>query len=264
MKYEKETEKAISLVKEAGKEAMKIYSGRCEIETKEDESPLTNADKTSHNILVDGLSEFGYGIVSEEAENINPKERMQWIIDPLDGTMDFIQKTGEFSIMVALVDNGLPVVGIVYAPALNKLWYAVKGEGAYLIHKDVEKRINVSGIEAVDEYRLVISRNHFKQNDKDVADRLGISRFKKMGSVGVKFCAIAEGKAELCVYTTSKMGVWDDCASHVILKEAGGEVFDIYGNEPTYNLKTRRMENGFIGTTGKNKNKILESIRQGL
>lgn len=262
--YGTEIKTVLEAVREVGKEVMRIYEGDHEVETKDDDSPLTKADRLSHDILNKRLQGFGYGIVSEEAENTDINNKMQWVIDPLDGTSDFIQKTGEFSIMVALIDNKEPVVGVVYAPAVDKLWYAIKGNGAYLIENGQEKKINVSETKELSGYRLVISRNHFRQKDKDVADRLGISSFQKMGSVGVKFSSIAQGNAELCVYTTDKMGVWDDCASHVILKEAGGDVFDIDGNEPVYNLESRKMDRGFIGTNGKNKEKIIESIKKGL
>lgn len=263
--YRTELQTIIPLLREVGKEVMKIYNEDYEVENKDDDSPLTKADRLSHEMLTKKLSSsFDHGIVSEESENLNQEKNKQWIIDPLDGTYDFIQKTGEFSIMVALIDDNKPVLGFVYAPAIDKLWYALAGEGAYVVEEGEEKSISPSKTEKLQDYRLVISRNHFRQRDKDVADRLGITNFKRMGSVGVKFCGIAEGAAELCVYTTSKMGVWDDCASHVILKEAGGEVFDIEGNEPVYNLETRTMDKGFIGTNGYNKEKILNSIREGL
>ncbi|MGM5482608.1 MAG: 3'(2'),5'-bisphosphate nucleotidase CysQ family protein [Nanobdellota archaeon] len=262
--YKSELNAAIDAAKESGSKVMKVYYSDYKVETKEDDSPLTKADRLSNEILTKRLSKFDYGIVSEEAENIDTNNAIQWIIDPLDGTSDFIQKTGEFSVMIALVVKSEPVLGVVYAPAVDKLWYATKGDGAYLLSENRTKKINVSQTQNLSDYRLVISRNHFRQNDKDVADRLGITNFRKMGSVGVKFASIAEGEAELCVYTTDKMGVWDDCASHVILKEAGGDVFDIEGNEPVYDLTSRKMDKGFIGTNGMNKGEIINSVKKGL
>ena len=116
--------------------------------------------------------------------------------------------------------------------------------------------------EDLKKYRLVISRFHFRDEDKAVADRLGITSFKKMGSVGIKYSRIAEAKAELCVYTTGFLGLWDCCAPHAILKEAGGDLIDIHGNEPEYNFSSLKMENGFIGTNGKNKNEVIDSIKK--
>ncbi len=268
--FDEELRIALEAVRDVGLRVMEIYETDYDIETKNDNSPLTKADRLSHEMLVSRLSSFTYNIISEEADDVLGKDKSdgntgtQWVIDPLDGTSDFIQKTGEFSIMVALLKEGRPVLGVVYAPAVDKLWYGVEGKGAFAVESGVERKIFVSPIKDLEDYRLVISRNHFRQKDKDVADSLGITEFKKMGSVGIKFCRIAEGLAELCVYTTGKMGVWDDCASHIILKEAGGDVFDVNGCEPIYDLKSRKMENGFIGTNGKNRERIIESIRKSL
>ncbi len=258
----KELNVVLEAVEEVGQQIMNIYNSDYQVELKADESPLTKADKLSHDLLISRLSTFPYGIISEESENIpGSMSNVYWVIDPLDGTSDFIQKTDEFSIMVALLKDGRPVLGVVYAPALDKLWYALDGKGAYMIENNAERRIYTSEIKDLKDYRFVISRNHFRQEDMDVANRLGITDFRKMGSVGVKFCRISQGLAELCVYKTSKMGLWDDCASHVILKEAGGHVFDVNGEEPSYNLCSRKMESGFIGTNGYNKKPIIEAVK---
>ncbi|MFW6013710.1 MAG: 3'(2'),5'-bisphosphate nucleotidase CysQ family protein [Candidatus Nanoarchaeia archaeon] len=260
-KYSKELKILLDALREAGREVMRVYEGEHEVEIKSDDSPITKADRISHRILSSRFSVFNHGIVSEEGEDIYSERDLQWVIDPLDGTSDFIQKTGEFSLMVALLENKKPVLGSVYAPALDCLWYASQAQGAYLISSGTEKKISVSPHENLANYRFVISRNHFREQDKAVADSLGINSFKKMGSVGVKFCRIAQGDAELCVYTTDKLGVWDTCAPHIILKEAGGNVFDINGGEPVYDLFGKKMKNGFIGTNGKNKDSVLASIK---
>ena len=262
MDYDKELEKAIELAREAGKAIMQIYAGEITQELKADNSPLTKADLASHKIITEGLSKaFSYDILSEESgdEFVQGHKNKIWIVDPLDGTKDFIQKTDEFSVMIALLDNHEPVLGLVYAPALEKLYYAVKDQGAYLLEKDKGlTKLGVSGRKDPEECRMVISRNHFKEEDKALAQKIGINQFTSMGSVGIKYGAIAEGKAELCIYSTSKMGLWDDCAAHVILKEAGGDVFDKRGLEPEYDLSSKKMKHGFIGTNGHHKNEILE------
>lgn len=262
--YAKELKTLLDALKEAGREVMKIYEGEHEVEIKSDDSPLTKADRASHEILTSKLSSFKYGIVSEEGEDFLPGETLQWVVDPLDGTRDFIQKTGEFSLMAALLKNGKPLLGAVYAPAVDCMWYASIGKGAYIINSGEEKKIGVSSEKDPANYRFVISRNHFREEDKAVAEHLGIKSFKKMGSVGVKFCTIAQGNAELCVYTTDKLYAWDTCAPHIILKESGGEVFDIYGNEPVYDLENKKMKNGFIGTNGNNKDVVLASVKKGI
>ena len=262
--YEKELKTLLDALKEAGREVMKVYEGEFDVEIKSDNSPLTKADRISNEIITSRLSVFNHGIVSEEGKDFLAGEKLSWVIDPLDGTSDFIQKTGEFSLMAALLKNGKPVIGAVYAPVIDCLWYACFGKGAFLVKQGQEKKISVSSQEVLGDYRFVISRNHFREQDKVVAESLGIKTFKKMGSVGVKFCRIAQGDAELCVYTTDKLCIWDTCAPHIILKEAGGEVFDIYGKEPVYFLEDKKMKNGFIGTNGKNKDSVIFSVKKGI
>lgn len=252
----------IPLLKNIGDEVMKIYNSDFTHEIKSDESPLTKADLLSEKMLIEKLNEefSDYGIISEETPNekdVYEKERI-WLIDPIDGTSDFIQRTDEFSIMIALLENRKPILGVVYLPAKDVFYFALKGEGAYFKEKDNEaERIHVSEICDINEFRLVRSRNHFSLRDERICENLKIKSFLKMGSVGVKFGAIAKGDAEICYYTTDKMGIWDDASSHIILKEAGGDVFDINGNEPEYDLEGRKMKYGFIGTNGKNKKEIL-------
>jgi 3'(2'), 5'-bisphosphate nucleotidase len=241
----------IKAVRLAGETVMDIYNKDFSVEYKDDSSPVTQADLRSNDILIDCLKKTGYGILSEETGHTGSKE-VFWVIDPLDGTTDFIQKTGEFSIMVGLVRGKKPVLGIVYAPAINKLYYAQKGKGAFLN----DKRIYISNQK---EQRMVISRNHFREKDKAIAKRIGVKEFLKMGSVGVKYGMIAEGKAEVCIYTTDKLGLWDCCAPQIILIEAGGQVFDTQGKIPQYNPDIRNMQKGFIGCN-KGRENILNAI----
>lgn len=263
--YTEELEIAINAAKEAGKAVMEVYSSSdFEIETKGDDSPVTKADLAANDVLLDKLRQTPYGIVSEETGKEDKGNNKFWIIDPLDGTKDFIGKTGEFSTMIALLVDGKSVLGVVYAPAIDTLWYAAKGMGAFVVEGNSSpKKMEVSRVKSAEDFRLVISRNHFKEKDKAIADRLGITEYKKMGSVGVKFARIGNGEAELCIYGNPYMGIWDDCASDIIIKESGGDCFDINGNTPEYDLDGLKMVNGFVGTNGQFKEEILESIRQG-
>lgn len=257
----------LDIIKKAGDEVMKIYETDFTHETKADNSPLTQADLNSEKVLIEELKiNFpDHGIISEERENDLDvyNKRFIWVIDPLDGTKDFVQKTGEFSVMVALLEDCVPIMSAVYAPVIDKLYFAKKGFGSYLeINNGKIERLSISDIIDMKSARLVRSRNHFNEFDQKLCENLEIKNFIMMGSVGVKFGAIAEGVAELCYYTTDKMGIWDDAAAHIILKEAGGAVFDMDGNEPEYDLEGRKMKNGFIGTNGKiDKNLIIDSIK---
>lgn len=260
--YESLLEKTIGAVKRAGAEAMKFYGGEYPVKKKEDDSPVTRADLNSERIIIDGLKDFGYGILAEESGLQGARTDRFWVVDPLDGTRDFIQETDEFSIMVGLLEGEKPVLGVVYAPALGKLWHAVRGEGAFLRQAAGAKReISTSAASDLEEFRIVVSRNHFRERDKRIAQSLGIRSVKRMGSVGVKFSTIAEGEAELCLYTTGFLGPWDCCAPQAILEEAGGTVFDRRGEEPFYDPAGGKMERGFIGTNGGFRKEVVAAVR---
>ena len=247
---------AMELAQKAGDRIMELYEQNLALD-KEDEFPVTEADLESNRIIVEGLEKTGIPIISEETKELHVKEeKLMWVIDPLDGTKDFVERTGEFAVMIALMEDRQPVLGVVYAPAIDKLYYAAKGEGAWLREYGEDIKLQVSDKELE---KMVVSRFHLSEEMQQIAERLGVKEFKKMGSVGVKYGAIAEGKAELCIYTNSKMGIWDDAAPHILLTEAGGKVFDCRGKEPEYDYVSKRMENGFIGTNGKGN--ILEVIK---
>jgi len=261
VKPDKYGKKVIDLVREAGREALQYYRKDYSIKEKQDDSPVTEADLASEEILIEGLKDTGYGIVAEETGLVEgQKDDLYWIVDPLDGTQDFIDKTGEFSIMVGLLEEGEPSFGVVFAPAQEKLWYAVKGKGAYLLEDGRKTEISVAGKEKLEDYELIASRNHFSETDKQVARELGISEVTRMGSLGIKFCSIAEGKSDLAYYTTYKLGVWDCCAPHVILEEAGGRAFDVYGNKLEYDLEGKRMDRGVIGVGGEVYEKVVSTL----
>ncbi len=251
------------LLKQAGEQVMKIYHSDFSHELKKDKSPITEADLLANKIIHEGLEKlFPYEIVSEETHTqITDINQPVWVLDPIDGTKDFVDKTDEFSIMLALVEQQQPVLGVVYVPALDKLYYAEKNHGAFLQVGDQNPvKLNVSKVKNIADITLVRSRNHFSEADQAVANELQIQQFIKLGSVGIKFGAIAAGQAELCFYCNGKMGIWDDAASHIILKEAGGDVFTMSGEEPRYDLNGRKMPDGFIGSNGYNKKEVLAAI----
>ncbi|MFB6290879.1 MAG: 3'(2'),5'-bisphosphate nucleotidase CysQ [Candidatus Bipolaricaulia bacterium] len=258
-------EKIINLTRRAGSKTLKYYESDYSIEAKKDDSPVTEADIASEEILIDGLRDTDPGIIAEEAGLIpgNSDDRY-WIVDPLDGTQDFIDKTGEFSIMVGLLVEGRPTMGIVFAPATDKLWYAAEGEGAYLIDKGEETSIQVAGKAKLEDYVLIASRNHFSSRDEAIAEKLGVDDITRMGSLGIKFCTIAEGGADLVYYTTDRLGIWDCCAPQIILEEAGGEAFDLNGERLKYNLDLKRMKNGIVGIGGPAGSEVVEILEKSI
>lgn len=255
-------EGSIKAARQAGKEILKIYDRDYKVSEKEDKSPVTEADLVSDKIIIDILNNFDYPILSEESKDdfADFDAPNFWVVDSLDGTMDFIQKTGEFSIMIGLVEAGEPALGVVYKPATNELYYARKGEGAYLDNNGVTKKIKVSDIRDLKEGRLVLSRNHFKPKDKLLADKMKISKFRKSGSNGIKIGLIASNQADLFFNLTDKMGKWDSCAPEAILKEAGGMITDIRGEEINYNERETRNKFGIVASNKFIHSQIIQNI----
>lgn len=253
---EKMVKDVLNIATEAGKEILNIYNREYNIRNKEDKSPVTEADLKSNKIIEDGLKKYKWPMLSEESEDnyLRLKSSSVWIIDPLDGTKDFIQKTGDFSIMIGLVEDGEPKFGVVYVPVKDKLYYAIRDQGSYLrIGKEREQKLKVSSIEDFSDARLVVSRNHLYLNDIELADKLGVSHFKKTGSTGIKISLIAENKADLYYNLSGKLGQWDTCAPEIILTEAGGRLTDTLGKRIKYNQKEVKNVKGIIAS-----NKILQ------
>lgn len=252
------------IIYKAGEETLKIYKSNIKYEIKEDNSPVTEADRVSDEIILSGLKQFNYPVLSEES--VDDSDRLSskrvWIVDSLDGTTDFIQKTGEFSIMVGLVEDNKPILGFVYLPLKDKLYYAPKGQGSFLESNGIIKRIKVSNINNFSKSRLVVSRNHLKPEDKKKANEMGILRLKKSGSNGIKMGLIAEAEADIFYNTTNRMSQWDSCAPEIILTEAGGKVTDIEGNEILYNTEKIKLERGLVASNGIIHNKIITNINK--
>lgn len=216
------------------KEVMKIYNDNIIQKKKEDGSIITKADVNSHKAIIKVLSD--YPILSEEGDKTGRKNDTMWIVDPLDGTNDFVNKTGDFSIMVGLIRKGTPLLGVVYVPVHENLYVASLGTGAYKNGKRIHVRRNGSV--------MLISRNYTTEKEKEFGKKIGASTFTPKGSIGTKLCTIAEGKADYYVNLSDKLGVWDACAPHIIVEEAGGKVTDKNGEKLIY--KGERMKKGLI------------------
>ena len=259
--YEKELNTVILAVKEAGRKILEIYETDFEVMTKEDESPVTKADLLANDIILTQLSKFNYAFISEESKNNDNRYNSEfvWVIDPIDGTKDFIQKTDDFSIMIGLLKNNEPVLGVVFAPALDKLYYAIKGEGAFLEQNGEKRKLNVSSRDLT-QFKMTISRNHFSYEEEEIAKALNVCEYIKMGSTGIKFGYIAEGKGDFYLNRSINLREWDICAPYLILKEAGGDLYDNLGNPLKFNSKSLRMNNGVVCTNAKGKDEIIKIL----
>lgn len=262
MTYNKEFDVLRETLYEAGDAILELYNKDVDIETKHDNSPVTEADLRANEIIIDSLrDEFPQdGIISEEEYSLEEfSKKRVWVIDPLDGTKDFINKTGEFSILVGLIEKGETVLSAVYLPVKRKLYYAKKSKGAFVEQNDETYKIQVSNTQEKDNLKMIISRNHFSAFEEKVSKKFGIKNFEKCGSIGIKLCLIAEGKADFYLNASPYLGKWDACAPALILKEAGGVVFDKNGEELQYLDGKMKMESGVLAiNSDKFKEELLE------
>lgn len=256
-----ELDLAIEAALKAGDSVMKIYRTDFKTKTKNDDSPITEADLKSNKIIKKVLSKSGNFILSEEDKDDNSRleNKKIWIIDPLDGTQDFVNKTGEFTIMIGFVVDKKPIIGVINWPAEKKLFCAQFGSGAFEFSEKSWKRINVSEIETLDKCRGVGSRSHLSEEEKALIEKLGIAEFSSIGS-SLKVCKISSGQAELYLTKTDKMKEWDTCASYCIIKEAGGKMTDMKGRDISYNNKVVNHQNGLLVTNGLIHDKIIEMV----
>lgn len=241
----------IEIAEDAGEIAMSFYKKDYSIKDKEDKTPVTEADVAINKFLFEKLEKFGYPILSEESNDDFEKRKNAeyvWVVDPLDGTSDFIDKTGEFSILIGLVKNNEPVLGVVYEPAKKALYWAEEGKGAFFLKDGKIERLQVSKKSNPREMTMLFSRNHLLDSDVEIFRKLGIGKERKRGSTS-KICVIARGDAEVYVNTSDKTSEWDTCAPSIILKEAGGKITDMEERELKYNKnKDARHKNGFIAS----------------
>ena len=258
-----ELDLAIKAAQEAGNTILKIYEKDFKTFTKTDNSPVTDADLQSNKIIKEILSVTKHSILSEE--DVDDKNRLSndmiWIIDPLDGTSDFIDKTGEFTVMIALVENQKPILGVIAWPTEKTLFVAQKNCGAFRYSDNKWEKISVTKISELPKCRTIGSRHHLSDKEKDFIEKIGIKDFTSIGS-SLKVGKISSGQAEVYITTTNKMKEWDTAASHCIISEAGGKMTDMLGNELTYNNKNVYHENGILVTNGLIHDKIIKEFKK--
>ncbi|WP_428087120.1 3'(2'),5'-bisphosphate nucleotidase CysQ [Candidatus Thioglobus sp.] len=214
----------VAIAKEAGSCIMQIYDQDFKVECKQDGSPLTLADKRANDIIEDGLNQLSINlpILSEEGKETPYEDRKHWeyfwLVDPLDGTKEFVKKNGEFTVNIALIHKDTPVLGVVYAPALDICYWAKKDEGAF---KDGQKLpLKTEGQRNT--YKIVASRSHMSDETQTFIDAIDTDKEKELISIGssLKICLVAEGEADIYPRLGSTME-WDTGAAHVIVNEAG-------------------------------------------
>ncbi|SEP86550.1 3'(2'), 5'-bisphosphate nucleotidase [Ectothiorhodospira magna] len=242
---------ACRIAREAGDRIMTIYGEAFQVSHKADRTPLTAADMAAHRHIVAGLQELNpcFPVLSEESDRIPFSERARWqtywLVDPLDGTREFIKRNGEFTVNIALIHDHEPVLGVVSAPALDRLYRAAQGLGAYC-HAPMAAqgtRIQVNPDRGTAPI-IVGSRAHGTERLQQFLKRVGNHELISMGS-SLKFCLVAEGKADLYP-RFGPTSEWDTAAAQCVVQEAGGVVTDLELRPLRYNTREGLLNPEFL------------------
>ena len=237
-----------------------LQSGDLEIQDKQGD-PVTAADiAVSHYILErlqENLGDREFGYISEETYNLESYQQSNqpwvWIIDPLDGTRDFIEKTGEYAIHIALVKHGRPVLAVVAYPEAEKLYYATLGSGTFVETRDGKvTRKEISKRNKIEDFILVVSRTHRDERFNNLLQQLPYKNQKHIGSIGCKIAAIVEHQADVYISLSGKSAPkdWDLAAPELILTEAGGEFTHFDGTPLMYNQGDVSQWGGLLASNG--------------
>ncbi|PLX79562.1 MAG: 3'(2'),5'-bisphosphate nucleotidase [Desulfuromonas sp.] len=230
----------VSIAQDAGAAIMNIYGGDFQVQTKGDDSPLTCADRAAHRIIVDGLSALTptLPILSEEGRDIPYDQRRDWssfwLVDPLDGTKEFIKRNGEFTVNIALVEEGVVGAGVVHVPALGKTYVGLAQHGAWLQGNGGESV--AIGVRRADSQRglsVVMSRSHPSPELEQYLQTVRVAEAVSVGS-SLKLCTVAEGQADLYPRLGPTME-WDTAAGQAVVEAAGGSVTTLEGEPLGYN-----------------------------
>lgn len=246
------TPQVITIAERAGAAIMEIYQlSDVDVTHKSDQSPLTLADSTASKIIEDGLQKTtpDWPIISEESSICDYQERKEWnffwLVDPLDGTKEFLNKNGEFTVNIALIENGLPILGVVYAPALDLFYFGGPNLGAYKLENGQQSEI-VSNFNLVSPYKISVSRSHMDIETETLLEKLQPHTITPMGS-SLKICLVAEGRSDLYPRLGPTME-WDLAAAHAILMGAEGDIYNLKGERFIYNKEDLKNERFFASS----------------
>jgi 3'(2'), 5'-bisphosphate nucleotidase len=259
---EKHLHSAITAALEAGKAILEIYhAGDFDVQVKDDNSPLTKADLVSHRKIVAYLEKTNIPILSEEGKAIPYKERkgwkQLWIVDPIDGTKEFVKRNGEFTVNIALIENKKPSIGVIFVPATGDLYFSTKEKGAFKLSVDLEN-YDVTTIVSKgnklplkhdkETFTIVASRSHMSQETvayvQEMRLKHGDVKLISKGS-SLKLCMVAEGQAD-CYPRFAPTMEWDTAAGQAICEHAGFKVIDWKTKEPMLYNREELLNNWFL------------------
>ena len=232
---------------DAGNTIMEIYKRDFSIEYKDDKSPLTEADLASNEVIMQGLEKYGIPVLSEEGKSIAYDERKAWeyywCIDPIDGTKEFIKKNGEFTVNIALIHHDTPILGVVYAPALNDMYAAKKGQGAF---KNGEKLPLRTNPDLSEKMSVVASKSHLSEETQAFIDALDAKEIVQVSKgSSLKLCMVAEGEADIYPRLAPTME-WDTAAADAVVREAGKMTYQFENEAPVVYNKENLLNPWFV------------------
>jgi 3'(2'), 5'-bisphosphate nucleotidase len=258
----RELETAVRGARAAGA-AVSSVAEDLDVAEKTDRSPVTAADRAANAAILHVIrSSFpDDAILSEESKDTTARlsSRRVWIVDPLDGTKEFLARNGEFSIMIGLAVDGDPVVGVVYLPDGDVLYAAATGAGAFVERGGTRQRL-VREDRSAGPIRLVGSRSHPDPLLVQMQRTLGITDVEPCGSVGVKCARIAEGRRDLYIHPVSSMKEWDTCAPDVLVRECGGTFTDCHGRPLRYNKPVPVQPDGIMACAAGVLPRVLDQV----
>jgi 3'(2'), 5'-bisphosphate nucleotidase len=253
--FDHELAVATRLARQAGERIRALHRSGLAVDRKDDDSPVTEADRAADAIIRGGLAAAfpDDGMLSEETPDDGSRFRHErvWMVDPLDGTKDFVRGQSGFSVMIGLLSGETPALGVVYQPIGDKLYHAARGQGAWLsVGGGAPQRLTVSAITDPAEIRMVASKSHRTKTIDQVREKLGISDELNIGSVGLKLGLIAEAERDLYVNPAGHSKLWDACAPEAVLSEAGGKLTDAHGAPLRYRGQELGNKRGLIASNG--------------
>ncbi len=226
---------ALDLARDAGTEIVRLRGGDLGVEMKAGNEPVTIADKRASDIITRGIKNVfpDDAVISEEGSHDAASRARLWLIDPIDGTKDYIRGWDGFSVMIGLVIDGRPQLGVVHQPQISRTFLA-SPTGAFVLAGTEMSNLVVSAIATAAQARLISSASHRSDEMDQVKATLGITDEQQIGSVGVKLSLIASGVRDLYINPTTRTKAWDTCAPEAILTRAGGRVTDLFGHPLDY------------------------------
>jgi 3'(2'),5'-bisphosphate nucleotidase len=248
----RELEVALELAREAGEAVLASFGRGVSVERKDGDEPVTEVDRAADALVRRGLiAAFpDDAILSEETPDDleRLKHRRLWLVDPLDGTQQYVDGVAEFAVMIGLAVEGLPVVGVVHLPAERESFIAARGVGCFRVDGHGRREPVRVSQDPPDERgpMLVVSRSHYGRRTAEVVERLSPRRLLRSGSVGRKAVMVARGEADAYFTLGQQSSHWDACAPDVVVREAGGVFLDGAGERITYNTAEIRNTNGLI------------------